>query len=589
MNLFAFGWSSATGYRRGIASVVTFSLLVALVESVTLLMVFSFVTAMVSPRTAVASAGVLGLIGQFTALTLFKQGVFVLLAATLRYVLALRLEWQMSKLWVQMRTGMQVEMLKMHLEAAYSYLVSTKGGEHLYHIMQGPGFAAVFYFHLARYASSIILLCVLMLTLLSVSTVLILISLGIGLAYALIVRRVSMVVSLTAGQVQAAAIKAQTQSATEGLAGIRYLRVLGGEQAWLDDFAGEAVTAELAMRRTTFWTAVPPRTLEYLVILIFLGAVFFALFSGGDMFAAIPTFAVYFLAIVRVLPALSSLGNSRMQMMEALPNLQKFIELREVIPRENRAGGSTDIPDLRSVAVCFEQVTFGYGDENVLTNFSCEFAPGKLIAVVGKSGQGKSTAIDLILRFVDPRSGRITAGGKDIREFDLATWRRHCAYVGQDPFLFHNTVIDNIRFGRPDATDREVMEVAARAGALEFMEQLPQKWQTILADRGASLSGGQRQRLALARALLSHAEILLLDEPTSALDASSEALILETVVSLRGHRTVVLVTHREEVLKHADRILVLKDGAVTENGTYDELLRSGTAFGQIFNKPPATA
>ena len=587
MKLLLFAWRAAAGFRSAFAWTVGLSLLVALLEAATLLIVFSFVSSITLPRVGAGPASALGVTAAFSSLPLTTQGWLVLVVATVRYVAALYLEWQMSRLWVAMRTWMRVTMLKSHLDATYLFLVSAKGGEHLYHIMEGPAFAAVFYFYMARYISSLVMLGVLLLTLLTVSPALIAVAAGVALVYTLAIHRLSTSISFASGEIQASAIKKQTQLTSEGLAGIRYLRVLTAERSWVDDFAREAAAAESAMRSATFWAAVPPRTLEFMVMVIFLGAVFLALLSGGDLLASIPTFAVYFLAIVRVLPTLSAMGNSRMQMMQTLPNLQKFVELRETIPLERRLGGSTDIPDLTRHGIQFEKVSFGYGADDVIADFDCEFKPRSLIAVVGESGHGKSTVIDLILRFIEPRAGRISVMGRDIRDFDVITWRRQFAYVGQDPFLFHNTVVENVRFGRPEASDEAVRAAATRAGASEFIEQLPDRWDTVLADRGASLSGGQRQRLALARALLSNAEVLLLDEPTSALDAGSEARIFETLVSLHGDRTIVVVTHREEILKHSDYIVVIDQGRIAEKGTYESLLRSGQRFREIFNKAAA--
>ncbi len=589
MKLLAFAWNAAVGYRRAIASVVILSLTVALLEAVTLLIVFGFVSSITLSRLGASPADASGMMAAFSRLPLMTLGLLVLLSATARFAIALFLDWQMSRLWVAMRTGMQVSMLKTHLDASYLFLVSTKGGDHFYHVLEGPAFAAVFYLHMSHYVASAIMLGVLFLTLLAISPALIAIAAGVALVYMLIVHRIGARVSFTSGEIQAGAIKRQAQLANEGLAGIRYLRVLTAEQAWLSEFGQEAAIAESAMRRATFWAAVPRRTLEYLVMLIFLGAVFLALLTGGDLLAAIPTFAVYFLAIVRVLPTLSLIGNSRMQMLQALPNLQRYVELLDRIPREQREGGSLDIPDLKRHPIRFEQVSFAYGAGDVLTELECEFKPGMLTAVVGQSGQGKSTIIDLVLRFVDPQHGRLSVADKDIRGFDVVAWRQRFAYVGQDPFLFHESVLANIRFGRPGATDAEVMEAAAAAGAVEFVEQLPEKWQTVLADRGGSLSGGQRQRLALARALLANAEILLLDEPTSALDAGSEAQIFETIASLHGKRTIILVTHQREMLKHADYVLVLKNGRIAESGTPAALLGSGMHFSEVFNQSPAVS
>lgn len=579
-----FAWRAAAGFRTALAGIVVLGVMVALLESATLLALFGLISSLTSPRLGAPPESTPALVAVLTQFSVAAQVIIVTVTATLRYALALTIEWRMSRLWVGMRSAMQQKMLAVHLNAAYGYLLGRKAGDHMYQIMEGPSVAAVFYLHFARYLSTTILLAVLFLTLFAVSPALMLVAAAVAAVYGAIVRRVSVGISYASGQEQARAIRRQDQLVNEGLAGIRYLKALSAVPAWLSEFAQEAAAAELAMGRAGFWNTVPARTLEYLVLVVFLGVVLYALLTGGDLLAAVPTLAVYFLGIVRVLPTLAMLGTGRMQMMQALPNLQRYVELSEAIPREPERRGATDIPDLRRCPIVFEEVGFTYAEVPVLAGFSARIAPGGLTAIVAPSGQGKSTLLDLLLRLIEPGRGRIVVEGCDIREFDLTAWRARYAYLGQDPFLFHDTVLENIRLGRPGATDGEV-EVAARmAGAEEFIAQLPQGARTVLADRGYSLSGGQRQRIALARALISQAEVLLLDEPTSALDADSADRVLEGMLVAAAGRTVVLVTHSERALQHADRILVLQGGRVLEAGRYEELCESGYHFRQMFRR-----
>jgi ATP-binding cassette subfamily C protein CydCD len=224
--------------------------------------------------------------------------------------------------------------------------------------------------------------------------------------------------------------------------------------------------------------------------------------------------------------------------------------------------------------VAFEGVTFRYGpgEPEALHNVSFRAEAGQTVALVGRSGAGKTTAAHLLLRFWDPQSGRITLGGHDIREFGLDELRRQIALVAQDTYLFNTTLMENLRLGRPDATDAEVFEAARRANVSEFAEALPDGYDTVVGERGMQLSGGQRQRVAIARALLKDAPVLILDEATSHLDAVNEAEVRAALDRLMAGRTTLVIAHRLSTIRNADRIVVLDAGRVMEQGTHAELL-----------------
>jgi ATP-binding cassette subfamily B protein/subfamily B ATP-binding cassette protein MsbA len=243
--------------------------------------------------------------------------------------------------------------------------------------------------------------------------------------------------------------------------------------------------------------------------------------------------------------------------------------------------------------VRFEDVTFGYEPGRpVLQRVSLVAEPGETVALVGATGAGKTTLASLIPRFYDPWSGRITFNNQDLREVRLADLRSQIAYVFQEPFLLPLSAADNIAYGRPSATREEIISAARAANADRFIQQLPQGYDTLIGERGATLSGGERQRLAIARAMLKDAPVLILDEPTSALDADTEALILEALEQLMKGRTTFIIAHRLSTVRHANRILVLENGQIVEAGTHHELLdRAGTYahYVRLQNRPSTSA
>lgn len=224
----------------------------------------------------------------------------------------------------------------------------------------------------------------------------------------------------------------------------------------------------------------------------------------------------------------------------------------------------------------FNNVCFSYPsrrDIQVLKDVSFSVDKGKQVAIVGPSGSGKSTIASLIFRFYDPESGVITIDGKKINDYELSQIRNQMAIVPQDVMLFGGTIRENIEYGKPNATDEEIFEAAKKANALEFIESFPEKFKTIVGDRGIQLSGGQKQRIAIARAILKNPSILVLDEATSALDSESERLVQEALERLMEGRTSIVIAHRLSTIKKADTIIVLDNGKIKEKGTHEELVK----------------
>jgi ATP-binding cassette subfamily B protein len=251
---------------------------------------------------------------------------------------------------------------------------------------------------------------------------------------------------------------------------------------------------------------------------------------------------------------------------------------------ESLAEGSGILrPTRASGQISFEDVSFGYdASQPVLKKLNLRFAAGKKIAIVGPTGAGKSTLVSLLPRFYDPQSGRVIIDGVDIREFQLKSLRRNIAMILQPPLVFPVTIRKNIAYGRPDASMEEIITAARVAQVHDFVEKLPNKYDTVVSEQGSTLSEGQKLRLTIARGILLDAPILILDEPTSSLDSETEALIMEGLDRLMADRTTFIIAHRLSTVRQADLILVLRDGEIVEQGTFGELLRRRGSFASLY-------
>lgn len=314
------------------------------------------------------------------------------------------------------------------------------------------------------------------------------------------------------------------------------------------------------------------------VVILIAGGLF--LYNGSINFADYSAFVV---SINLFLGPINTLIRFMEQFQNGAAGFERFVEVMDTPPEAEN-------PEAKSVGrlqgdIEFQNVTFGYGSEDeVLKNLSLAIAPGKTFALVGPSGGGKTTICHLIPHFYDIRSGRITVDGHDIFDLRRDDLRRNIGIVQQDVYLFNASIRENILYGRPDATEEEMVEAARRANIHEYVSSLPEGYDTVIGERGVRLSGGQKQRLCIARVFLKDPPILILDEATSALDNATEFLIQQALDELCRGRTTLVVAHRLSTIKNADRIAVIADGRITEEGDHHTLLQNNGLYAELYRQ-----
>ena len=373
--------------------------------------------------------------------------------------------------------------------------------------------------------------------------------------------------------------------AEESIAGIRTVRAFTGEEAEEDHYGG-AIDRALALAKK-----------RILASSLFMAATSFAGYAsaalvfwyGGKLVARdemsagdLTSFLVYTLLVGFALGALADLWADFLRSLGAAERVFELLDRKPVLA--NRGGRALEKLE---GAVELDGIDFRYPgrpDVAVLTGLTLPIAPGEVVALVGPSGAGKSTIAALLLRFYDPDAGAVRVDGVDLRELDPLWLRRQIGLVAQEPLLFSCSIAENIRYGRPDASDDEVEAAARAANAESFITQFPDRYATLVGERGIQLSGGQKQRIAIARALLVDPRILVLDEATSALDAESEHLVREALERLMEGRTTLVIAHRLSTVRGADRVVVLDRGSIVESGRHDELVAQGGLYRRLVER-----
>lgn len=316
----------------------------------------------------------------------------------------------------------------------------------------------------------------------------------------------------------------------------------------------------------------------YLVTLVYGGY----LIANNEMSAA--DLAMYALYIGIFISPIQILVELMEMMQKGLSGFRRFLDVMETEPEIQDAPDAVELKDVKG-RVCYEDVSFHYSDDEttVLSHVSIEVPAGKSVALVGPSGGGKTTICSLLPRFYDVTGGRVTVDGQDVRSLTLKSLRSQIGVVQQDVYLFSGSIRDNIAYGKPDATEEEIIEAAKCANIHDFIMELPDQYDTFVGERGARLSGGQKQRISIARVFLKNPPILILDEATSALDNESERWIQNSLEELSKNRTTITIAHRLSTIKNADEIIVITENGIAERGTHETLLEKNGIYAGYYN------
>jgi len=506
-------------------------------------------------------------------------GIFFLFL--IRGALTILSYYSQYRLSEKLKTDWQSEIFTNYLEQGYDYFIRHKTGDLIQKQMnhtEMAGNAIVYTCQIARFFFTTLFLFA-MLCIISLSGTLFLS--GVMLIVALFTLIVSKTKIYISAQKHAQLQGKAYSIVSEVIIGIRQVKAFLAEEFFKKHFSDAVIERARIQTRNGTLSQSPTPLMQTIVLLGIFSALFFAARYKGDTKGLFPLMAVFGVGAYRIISSMAGINSAFMHIVNHLPSVNIVSELLRLKPVHEKLSKIGRFEK----SVVFNDVNFSYSkSEFCLSDINLTFEKGKFYGIVGSSGSGKSTMVDLIMKFYSNSGGRILVDGKDLKEIDVRSWRKQVGLISQDTFIFNGTIEENISFAEdPSETDEDKMIEAARTADMhDFIMSLPEGYKTAVGERGLKLSGGQRQRLAIARAVYRDPEIYIFDEATSSLDTHSEKKIQKAIEDLSRAKTVIAIAHRLSTVMNADEILAMKDGRIVEYGSHPELLDKGGFYAGLY-------
>jgi ABC-type multidrug transport system fused ATPase/permease subunit len=522
-------------------------------------------------------AGMLPIADEFTAFC-----VLFLILALLAFAVRLIMINFRVKFAARLVENNQNEIFDKFVKADYQYFIDHKQGELIYNTASAPGDLAILVNSVTELISQGLLSLTIVLVLLSLSlpgTAAVVI---IGVGYYYFARHFSQKVAYQPGKGEMEAYRESNVILNEAISGIKQVKLFAVEEKWIDRFSRAVRKRWDNFTRRSIGQQLPAPILMFIVYLgIGITALLIRITTPAGFTAVIPVLGAFAIALFRLVPVIGNASGQTMQLIGALPKCETIYNIRNAQITQLK-DGEKELSSFQS-DITFNRVSFAYkGRSQTINDISVTFQRGKTTAIVGRSGTGKTTIINLILRLFDVDRGEIRIDGIDIKQYKISSWLDQAGCVSQDTFILNDTVANNITFGSDGYSREQVIEAARYADAHSFISELPDGYDTLVGDKGMRLSGGQAQRLAVARAMIRQPEVLIFDEATNNLDGISEAAVQKAIDEIARDHTVIIIAHRLSTVINADKIIVLGDGRVLEEGTHQELMEKKGDYWELY-------
>jgi len=514
--------------------------------------------------------------------TFISYCIFFILMAILAFIAKLALINLRVHVTSDAVSGNIKNVFKKYMGADYQYFIDHRQGELIYNASTAPRGISVLMTAVTTLLSEAILAISIFVLLFSISWRGTIGTILLVVGYYYVTKYLGTKISYFTGKGRAEAGTRENVVLNEVISGIRQVKVFMTQNSWIRKFNSAVEQFWGYWRKDTVWSQIPAFSLLFLLYFMMgIIAIILKIQAPDNFMQLVPVFGTFGLALFRLLPIVSNFGMLRMNIMSSLPNCELvYSALNEkpgYIP-----DGKKELASFES-NICLENVSFSHkGRSKTLEGISITLERGKITAIVGPSGVGKTTIVDLLLRLFDPDEGEVKIDGVNLKEYKAASWLSKIGFVSQDTFIFHDSARNNITFGSEVYPEQEIIKAAREANADNFIIELPQGYDTLVGDRGAKLSGGEKQRIAIARAMIRKPEVLILDEATSALDNVSEKVVQEAIDKVSQGCTTLIIAHRLSTIRNADTIYVLDSGKIAESGTHEQLINQQGKYWELY-------